>query len=452
MKHEYAIPRVDIKQSRAVLWVSSVGLLVGILGIRHIWFIMSWDRYRLLAELWMGYFVITSLQWVVAWLERPARVTPRQQAQLDRLAVTVNVPVYNEDPQVLDRVLYALFRQTRLPQRVQVVDDGSAINYQELREWWEMHHPPEVQFSWCRQANSGKKRAQARTFGGDSADVFVTLDSDTVLEARAIDEGLKPFADRDVHSVAGLELAWNHDWNLLTRLSSARQLVWQMVTCSAQNVLGGNVLINRGTYALYRGDMIREVLEAYIGETFWGVPIMLGDDTFLTTMALCRGKAVQQPSAVCLAMYPDNLSHHLRQWTRWMRGTTLRTAWRLKYLRFASWGWLYSLITLWWYVASIGISIVVVAQWPESGSYAATMASVGVPWAWALATRILSIRRSDQSTVGRLGAVAIAPVAVFWVLAVLRFVRIYGTATFLRQGWTTRTSVEVRAEVASGGE
>jgi hyaluronan synthase len=400
----------------------------------------------------MTYFVVTAFQWMTAWLERPYTVTPVQQARLDRMSVTVNIPVFNEDPEVLDRVLYAVFRQTRLPNRIEVVDDGSKVSYDVVRDWWMRNHPRNVEFSWVHQENAGKKRAQARTFCGDLADIFITLDSDTVLEERAIEEGLKPFADRRVHSGAGMELAWNHDWNLLTRLNSSRQLTWELVTCSSQNVMQGNVLINRGTFALYRGNMVRDVLSAYVGETFWGRPIMLGDDTFLTTMALCRGRAVQQPSAVCLAMYPENLSHHLRQWTRWMRGTTLRTFWRLRYLRLGSWAWFYSVISLWWYVASVAITIMLVVQWPASASYTAMMLAVGTLWAWAMATRIFAIHRSDQSFLGRLGAVALAPAAVFWVLAVLRFVRIYGTVTFLRQGWTTRTEVEVRAEKHSEGQ
>jgi hyaluronan synthase len=447
MRHEYDIPAVTIKKRRAYWWLSAVGAVLAFLGIRHVWFVISWGQYRLLAVLWMTYFIITAGQWAIAWFERPLTTTAAQQVGLHRMRVTVNIPVFNEDPEVLDRVLFALFRQTRLPDRVEVVDDASGVNYNEVRDWWVAYHPRSVEFSWVRQSvNRGKKLAQARTFADDPADVFVTLDSDTVLEARALDEGLKPFADRRVHSVAGLELAWNHDWNLLTRMNSTRQLSWQLVTCSAQNVMYGNVLINRGTFALYRGNMIRDVLPAYVGETFWGVPIKLGDDTFLTTMALCRGRAVQQPSAVCLAMYPENLSHHLRQWTRWMRGTTLRTFWRLKYLRMGSWGWVYSVVNLWWYVASIALTIMLAVDWPKSEAYAETMIAVGTLWAWAMASRILIIHRSDQTFLGRLGAAAMAPVANFWVLAVLRFVRIYGTFTFLRQGWTTRAQIEVRAE------
>lgn len=445
MNHKYEIPQVSIYQPRFYVWAVGVGVLLAFLAVRHEWFIISWGRYRLLAILWTMYFVITALQWALSWLEHPFTVNEVDRFRLQRMTIAVSIPLFNEDPEVIDRVLYALFQQTRLPNFVEVVDDGSSVDYAEVRTWWEQYHPIQVHFNWVRQQNAGKKWAQALTFHNNPADVFVTLDSDTVLDRHALEEGIKPFVDERVHSVAGLELAWNYDWNLLTRLNSARQLVWQLVTCSSQSVLYGNVLINRGTFALYRGSLVRDVLDAYVGETLWGHPIKLGDDTFLTLMALCRGRAVQQPSAVCLAMYPTNLSHHIRQWTRWMRGTTLRILWRLRYLKISSWAWLYSVITLWWYIASLAITGVLIAEWPRSASYTETMVGVGALWAWAMGTRLLTVQRSDQSLLGRIGAAALVPVASFWVLAVLRFVRIYGTFTFLKQGWVTRSQVEVAA-------
>ncbi|MFH8624139.1 hypothetical protein ACH4A8_19975 [Streptomyces vietnamensis] len=36
-----------------------------------------------------------------SWLERPRTATPEVQAELDRLTVTAQVPVYNEDPDAL---------------------------------------------------------------------------------------------------------------------------------------------------------------------------------------------------------------------------------------------------------------------------------------------------------------------------------------------------------------
>jgi len=444
--HEYSIPAVEVGRPRAVPWLIGAGLVLIVLLARHLWFLVAWHHYQDLTWLWMAYFVLTGGQWVLSWLERPVRVNPGQRACLDRLRVTVNVPLFNEDPEVLDRALYALFQQSRLPERIQVVDDGSSVDYSEVEEWWTAHHPPEVNFSWVRQQNAGKKAAQATTFTDDPADVFVTLDSDTVLEQHALDEGLKPFAHADVQSVAGLELAWNYDRNFLTRINSTRQLMWELVTCSAQSVFGGNVLINRGTFALYRGQLVRDVLPAYLGETFFGRRVLLGDDTFLTTQALLRGRAVQQPSAVCLTMYPERLSHQLRQWTRWMRGTTLRTFWRLRYLRVITWGWLYTVISLWWFLASLAITVVLVVLWPRSGSYTQAMLLACFVWAWIMGSRLLVVRRSDQGLGGRLGGAAIAPISALWVIAVLRFVRVYGTLTVLRQGWNTRSRVEVWAE------
>ena len=125
MKHSYLIPRVSIIRPRWQIWLSGVSLLLAVLVIRHVWFIMSWGKYRPLGVLWMMYFIVTALQWGVAWLERPFEVDTEAQKELDRWRVTVSVPVFNEDPEVLDRVLYGLFNQTRLPDRVGVVDDGS---------------------------------------------------------------------------------------------------------------------------------------------------------------------------------------------------------------------------------------------------------------------------------------------------------------------------------------
>ena len=102
-----------------------------------------------------------------------------------------------------------------------------------MREWWEAHSPPGVRFTWVRQANAGKKHAQSVTFTSDpQADIFVTIDSDSALDSRAIEEGLKPFADPGIVSVAGLETAINYGANLLTRAIAARSIAFQLFAMS----------------------------------------------------------------------------------------------------------------------------------------------------------------------------------------------------------------------------
>ena len=451
MTHEYEIPRATAARPRLALVYAGVGVVVALAAARHFYYIDKWPHYRLVTVIWAIAFACTALQWLVSWLERPYTVTPRQQARLDLMQVTVNIPVYNEEPVVLDRVLYALFAQTRLPNRVDVVDDGSTQeDYSAVRDYWLSHHPPSVELNWRRYPNVGKKRAQARTFGSDAtAEVFVTLDSDTTLARNALEEGLKPFADSTVHSVAGIELAWNYGCSLLTRIKGVNALIWQFTVCSAQSVAGGNVLVNRGTFALYRADMIRETLAAYVGETLFGRPVMLGDDTMLTLFALNRGRAVQQPSAVCFAMYPETLSHTLRQWTRWMRGTALRTLWRLRYLSPASWGWWYTAITTWSYLAFVSVLAAVAVDWHEARSFAATALSISAAWMWLVASRMFAVRRSDQRLIDRLEAFLLVPVAMVWLTLVLRPMRLWGTLTMREQGWVTRRrGAETRSSVA----
>lgn len=448
LAHEYDIPDVSTARVRVPLALGGVGLILAAGVIRHVIYIEKWTQYRTITIVWAVTFAILATQWVVSWMERPYTVSDEDQQYLDALRVTVNVPVYNEEPVVLDRVLFALFRQTRLPDRVDVVDDGSTkADYAAVREYWLRHHPPEVELRWRAFENAGKKRAQARTFSSDpDADIFITVDSDTTLARNAIDEGLKPFVDSRVHSVGGIELAWNYSRSLLTRIKGVNALVWQFTVCSAQNVAGGQLLVNRGTYALYRADMIRETLDAYLGETLWGHRIMLGDDTMLTLFALNRGRAVQQPSAMCFAMYPETLSHTMRQWTRWMRGTALRTLWRLRYLPPTSWSWWYTLLTTWSYIAFVALIVAVLSDWHAASTFAETFLYISAVWMWLVASRIFAVKRSDQRSLDRAEAFALVPVAWLWLTLVLRPVRLYGTVTMLRQGWVTRQ----RAETLSG--
>ena len=447
MTHEHDIPTVEWRKPRTVLRVTGVTVVLALALARHVWYLDYWTHYRVLTVLWTVTFLAIGVQWLLSWLERPYTVTPQQQEELDRLKVTVTVPVYNEDPEIVDRTIYSIVSQTRPPDRVQVVDDGSAVDYAELRSWWEAHYPRGMDFSWVRKPNGGKKSAHGLTFRGDNADVFVTVDSDTSLEHRAIGEGLKPFTDPRVQSVAGIELCANHHQSLLVKLKSVNTLVWQFITCSAQNVAGGNVLVNRGTFALYRGDLIRDTLDAYLGETFFGHRVMLGDDSMLTTFALGRGRAVQQPTAACFAMYPETFSHTMRQWIRWMRGSSVRNVWRIRYLSMRSWGWWFTVLPTWWFFAFVALLGAIVVDWRHAHGFAISMLYIGSVWGWLVSVRMFAIRRSDQRWLDRLEAFFLVPFAMAWMTVVLRPIRLYGIATCLNQGWNTRSS---KIEIITG--
>lgn len=115
-------------------------------------------------------------------------------------------------------------------------------------------------------------------------------------------------------------------------------------------------------------------------------------------------------------------------------------------MRTMSWGWLYTVLGLWLFVGSVASIVIVAVLWPGSASYIQAMIVATVIWAVAMATRMSVVKRSDQRVMGEMGAAALSPAAMLWVMTVLRVVRVYGTVTFLKQGWTTRSDVEIGAE------
>ncbi len=393
--------------------------------------------------LWLISLGFVLAQFLLSWAQRPFTVTDAQNDKLARLRVAAVVPCYNEDPAILDRTIYALFSQTRPLDWVIVVDDGSTAEYGDVRAHWQAHRSA-TEFIWIRQDNKGKKHAQAAAFRAvPQADIYATMDSDSALERRAIEEGLKPFASRDVVSVAGLEMAYNLTTNLLTRAIGMRSLAFQLFTMSAQSVAGGNVIINPGAFSLYRAWLIHRVLPAYLGETFFGVPVTLGDDTALSMYALMHGRAVHQPTAVSMPVYPETLSHHLRQWTRWMRASTIRTLWRIRYLRPRSYAWWFVVYQQYSFYASAAVSLAVPLAWPATRNLVFASAVALVVWPLAVALRLATVRRSDLRWYSWLASTALLPFAALWYLVVLRQIRFYGMATCHRQGWVTRKKVEV---------
>ena len=427
-------------------WTGGVFLLAAaasIVGLaRHIGFIGSFAGYRPLMIIWTVAFGFSVIQWLLSLADMPWRISRADYMALRPLTVVVNVPVYNEEPATLDRCLYSLARQTRPPDRVEIVDDGSDVDYTQLREHWHGWHGA-TEFRWIRRnVNMGKKHVQAVTFAG-RADIFVTVDSDTALERRAIAEGIKPFRNPKVMSVAGIELAFNSTVNWLTRTVSARSLYFQIVACGAQSVLG-DVLVNRGAYALYRSTLVKEFIPAYLNETFLGRPVSLGDDAALTLFAQVRGRAVQQPTAFALTMYPEKLSHHFRQWIRWMRGSTIRNCWRIRYLPVWSYGWWFTIIGLYTFVTSTLGAVLILVTLPQSSRLAVAALVAMIAWSYLTVLRVLCVRRSDESAWFRFITMLSFPAAMLWATFVLRPLRYYGIATCMKQSWTTRTEgVEV---------
>jgi hyaluronan synthase len=447
----------DRKEARGLL-------LTSIVVAAWISYHLGWQSLALLVCAAPG-VAFRATSYVLSWFDKPAVVTsPDGRAMLDSLHVTVAVPVFNEDPALLDRCIFAMMNQTRPPQLIWVVDDGSKTDYEQVAGYWTGLWSNGTEIRWTRQHNQGKRRAHSYVFERvPETDIFVTVDSDTTLELRAIEEGLKPFQNRKVMSVAGIEMGFNASENFLTRLQNSLQMYAQAVIGAAWSV-AGDMYTNRGPFALYRAPLIREFLPVYRDETFFGRRVILGDDSLLALCGSERGRSVQQLTAFGLTMWPEKLGHHLRQRLRWARGRAVRNFWRIRYRPLLSYCFWITVVGIQGFLTSCALVAVLIMTWPHGEPVlvrtAISLLVISIP----NGLRTLCFRRSDETRADRALLVLLRPISALWAGLVLsRILRSWGTITLLKQGWTTRqrgaelvyspgTSAEAAAGAMASGE
>ncbi|MER6617552.1 glycosyltransferase [Streptomyces xantholiticus] len=406
-----------------------------------------------LRVVWISLFLVFLLQTFMYHLEGVPRLTDRTVRQLASAHVSILIPVYNEDPGYLKLGLESFLRQTRLPDSVHIVDDGStSSDYADVRAWWEeAARKAGVATTWQRVLNGGKRHAQAHGVRVSAeADIYITCDSDSCFAPSAIEQVLLPFARPRVQSVAGIVIATNNRVNWLVRVTDLWFVVCQLVDRSGQSALGA-VMVNSGPLAAYRADVIRDNLGSYLNETFMGRSVMFSDDSLLTLYAQQRGLTVQQPQAICFTAMPEKWSHFTRMYLRWMRGSTIRSVWRMRYLspaRPAYWlhamRWLQMVLTQMVVLWLVLVEPLLYGQMPP-GSMLVIPFLIG----YAQGLRYLSIIRSDERIRSRALTWLMMPLAIVLAWTVLRFLRWYGIFTCARTGWGTRQN---GAEVTLGGQ
>lgn len=405
-----------------------------------------------LAAVWGVTFVLLLAQTAMYHAERVRQPSPRARRQLDALHVAVLLPAFNEDDGYMRLALESFLAQSRRPDSVHVVDDGSSergkdgtitriIDYADIRAWWEQAAAAAgIATTWERQANAGKRHAQATAaLACPEADIFITVDSDSCLAPNAVEEILLPFAKPKVQSVAGVVLATNHRANLLTRVTDLWFTTGQLTDRSALSAMG-SVLVNSGPLAAYRAAVIRDNLDSYLNETFMGRPVMFSDDSLLTLYALLRGRTVQQPSAIVFTALPEKASHFARMYMRWMRGSTIRSLWRMRYLPVTGYAYWAHLIR--WFTVALSTTVLgwllIIEPLHYGNRPPASFLLVPVLIGWAQALRYLGVIRSDERIRHRAVTWLLMPLAVVASWTVLRAMRWYGIATCARTGWGTR--------------
>lgn len=382
-------------------------------------------------------------------------IKPRRRPRRNKAVHTAHtihgvITAYNEDPTMLERCLASVLRQTRRPDSLTVIDDCSKDHSagQVIERMRHQFEAAGIRLDFIRFAvNQGKRHGLAAGFRADwNAEIYLCIDSDTVLDRHAVAEAAAPFAKRRVHAVTGLVLAANRSHNLLTRLIDMRYqnaFLGERVAYSRLD----SVLCACGSLALYRGSVVRHYLDDFLNQRFLGRQCTFGDDRRLTYYCLIEGKSLIVPSAVAYTDVPERMKHFLKQQTRWTKSfiresvllllkfRVTRVYWWLNFIELATWIAFTSALLVALAVLAVHTEAAVILLW-----YAVYVA--GAAW-----LRSLHYLRAVGNVPfhDRLGTFLLAPLYALMNLTLLIPLRVYALLTLRDTKWGTR---ELGAEIS----
>lgn len=393
-----------------------------------------------------GYAVLAFLAFKLglACLYRPLRHRPVPGN------VAAIITVHNEDPAVFRKCLDALLVQTRLPDSLMVVDDGSAAPSCLLiaRDRGIEFARLGVRFRVTQhRVNLGKREGLAAGFRASwDADIYLCIDSDTVLRADAVERALAYFTDPRVQAVTGCVLAENWDSNFLTRLIDLRYANAFLGERAAYSALG-SVLCACGSLALYRGPVVRKYLGDFLSQRFLGRRCTYGDDRRLTYYCLREGRVLLAPDAMAWTMVPESMGHFLRQQLRWSK-SFVRESWCML-TGLGPWRacwWLSLLEVTTWAAFTSALLYTLIARPLLSGQLSvASYLTATLLLAYARSGHYLRAEHPDTTRFKRTVIFALAPVYGLVHMVLLLPLRLVALLTLRDNSWGTRVEVEVRA-------
>jgi hyaluronan synthase len=252
------------------------------------------------------------------------------------VAVDILVPVYNEDPDLLEACVRSSLAQDHPgPVKVIVIDDGSPNRARLEPVYADLERDGVTVVRAPR--NMGKRHAQGLGLQFCEGEIIVTLDSDTILRPDAVRMLTRQFRDPRVGAATGFVDVENYRKNLLTRLQRLRYWMAFNQERAAQSWFR-TMLCCSGPLAAYRREIIERVRDAYLGQVYGGVPCTFGDDRHLTNLVLGEGyDTVFDSGAVGYTHVPEGLRQFVRQQLRWSKSFYRELIWTMPYIGQRPW-------------------------------------------------------------------------------------------------------------------
>ena len=246
---------------------------------------------------------------------------------------TVIVPAYNEGNLVFQTLLSIAnsdFPKHKL--QILAIDDGSKDD-----TWYWMNKAKEqlgdqiVVFQ--QPENKGKRHALYRGFNLGTGEVFVTIDSDSIIKKDTLRNLVSPFIkDANCGAVAGNVRVLNNKTAILPKMLNVSFVMSFEFVRSVESQLE-SVLCTPGALAAYKSSAVFECLPEWINQTFMGAASDIGEDRAMTNMILMQGKKVLfQRNALVLTDVPEKYQGLYKMFIRWGRSNVRENLVMAKYV------------------------------------------------------------------------------------------------------------------------
>src|SRR5690606_38132393 len=168
--------------------------------------------------------------------------------------------------------------------------------------------------------NKGKRHALYRGFNLGTGDVFVTVDSDSIVKKNTLRNLVSPFVTNEqCGAVAGNIRVLNNEKGILPKMLNVSFVLSFEFVRSAESKLN-SVLCTPGALAAYRKTAVFACLPEWINQTFMGKPSDIGEDRAMTNMILKQGYHVLfQKNAYAYTNVPEQYKGLYKMFIRWGR-------------------------------------------------------------------------------------------------------------------------------------
>lgn len=247
-------------------------------------------------------------------------------------SLTVIIPAYNEGAMV-EKAVYSVAAADYPAKRLEIIciDDGSRDNTWLYIQRAQKRYPRLVKAIRFPE-NRGKKEALYAGFTQGRGEVFVTVDSDSVIKPQALRHLVAPLQqDGQIGAVAGNVKVFNRHQSLIGKMQGVRFV--NLDYLRAAQSLYRTVICTPGSLSAYRRSAVLPVLSAWRQQTFLGAPCPHSEDRALTNFILRGGYyTYYQRTALVYTLVPETYKGVCNMYLRWERGNVRESAVQLGYL------------------------------------------------------------------------------------------------------------------------